>query len=602
MLFETGRFDEANSKSHILTDPVKFIKIYRFQDVRRAFERIEEYSKRYYLAGYFSYELGYYFERAFFKSKDSFPYPLIDLCVFKKITTFDHRTGRVLSKAKGKLSSGLSGLFADKPGNRDFDVENLKLSFTKPEYLRKISRIKEHIKNGDTYQANFTGKYTFNFSGNAFSFYRDLKERQNVSYGAFCKFGDEYILSLSPELFFKKDGRHIISKPMKGTVKRGINIEEDKRRISELKHSAKESAGNLMIVDLIRNDLGRVCETGSVKVPSLFDIEKYNTLFQMTSAVTGTLKNDTSYFDIFKGFFPGGSVTGAPKIRTMQILKAIENGPRNVYCGALGLIFPGDKAVFNLPIRTISIKGGKGEMGVGGGIVIDSDSEEEYRECLLKAKFLTERYKPFHLIETILWDRKYRLLEEHLKRMRRSAEYFDFAFDRGKVTGQLKNTKKKFKKHRSYRARLLLSKEGDITVEASEIERNGKRAAEPVAISKFRTAPDNPFLYHKTTNRDLYGAEYRRCRAKGYFDVLFLNTKGEVTEGAITNIVIKKNGEYYTPPVSSGLLPGIFRSHLLKNRRVKEKAIFLNDLLNADKVFLCNSVRGLVGVKIKVEV
>lgn len=576
MLFESGFFDGSNSKSYILTGPVDTIKVNRYRDVESAFKKIEEYSRKYYLAGYFSYELGYYFEKSSFKTRDKVSYPLIHLCAFKKITAFDHGT-----------DSG-----------EDFRVDNLRLGFTRSEYLRKISRIKRHIMNGDTYQANFTGKYLFDFSGDAFSFYRDLRERQNVPYGAFCKFLDEYVISLSPELFFRRDGNAIYSRPMKGTIERGKDIREDKCKVSELKKSAKEAAGNLMIVDLIRNDLGKISKTGSVGVSSLFEIERYDTLFQMTSTIKSTLKGGTTYFDIFRSLFPGGSVTGAPKIRTMQILKEVENDDRNVYCGALGIIFPGKKAVFNLPIRTISIADGKAEMGVGGGITSDSDAEEEYRECLLKAKFLTERYRPFSLIETMRWEGRFKSLKEHLKRMLDSAEYFGFTFDRRKITAALEGAAKGFVKGFPYRVRLLLSKDGGVGVESSEIAPGIRPGIESAAVSRKRTDPGDLFLYHKTTNRGLYDSEYRRYRAKGYFDVIFLNTKGEVCEGAISNVIIKKGGRFYTPPLSSGLLPGIFRGRLLKERRVKEKVLLLKDLLAADKVFLCNSVRGLIEVKV----
>lgn len=590
MLFETSLVDGSNSKSYILANPIDTIKVNRYRDVEDAFKKIEEYSKRYYLAGYFSYELGYYFERTFFKSNESYAYPLINLCVFKEVETFDHATGRLIP--------GVAGLFMENRGNSGFLVDRLKFSLGKREYLRKIARIKKHIINGDTYQANFTGKYFFDFSGDAFSFYRDLKERQNVPYGAFCKFADEYVISLSPELFFRRDGNAISSRPMKGTIERGKNIGEDRKKSFDLKKSAKETAGNLMIVDLIRNDLGKISKTGSVKVSSLFEIERYNTLFQMTSTIQSTLKNGMTYFDIFRSLFPGGSVTGAPKIRTMQIIKGLEDRDRGIYCGALGIIFPGRKAVFNLPIRTIYIKGGKGEMGIGGGITVDSDPEEEYRECLLKAKFLTERYKPFSLIETMRWEKRFKFLKEHLKRMRNSAEYFGFTFDRRKITASLEDAGKKFKGTFPYRVRLLLSKDGNISVEASKIAIKINSKMESAAISKLRTDPADLFLYHKTTNRGLYDSEHKRCRAKGNFDVIFLNTKGEVCEGAITNVIIKKGGRLSTPPLSSGLLPGIFRAHLLKNRYVREKVIYLSDLLAADKVFLCNSVRGLVEVKV----
>ena len=608
MLFETSLFDGENSNSYILLDPVDTIKIYKFSDVRSAFERIERYSKTHFLAGYFSYELGYCFEGSSFITKGSFPHPLINLRVFKDVIAFDHVTGR--------LSRSIPGLFAVDAKENDFYVDSPKFSLTRPAYFRKVSRIKEHIVDGDTYQVNFTGKYTFGFSGSAFSFYRGLKENQSVPYGAFCKMGGEQVLSLSPELFFRRDGRSIYSRPMKGTIDRGATISEDAGRTSQLKRDAKEIAGNLMIVDLIRNDLGKISKTGSVKVSSLFDVEKYNTLFQMTSTVKSALKDGVTYFDIFRSLFPGGSVTGAPKIRTMQIIKELEKGNRNIYCGALGIIFPGKRAVFNLPIRTVSISRGKdkvlkgkvlskakgkvlkGEMGVGGGITFDSDPGEEYKECVLKARFLTKRHRPFSLIETMLWDGKFRHLDGHLGRMRDSAAYFGFVFDRAEIIRILISSQDGFKRNVRYRVRVLLAKDGNATVENSEIGQGPGQAAVQAAVSVFRTDSRSILLYHKTTNRRLYDAEYGHYRAKGYFDVIFLNTKGEVTEGAITNVVIKKNGKFYTPPLSSGLLPGIFRAYLIKSGRVKEKKIFLKDLCKADKVFLCNSVRGLVEVKL----
>ncbi|MCM8801092.1 MAG: aminotransferase class IV, partial [Candidatus Omnitrophica bacterium] len=331
----------------------------------------------------------------------------------------------------------------------------------------------------------------------------------------------------------------------------------------------------------------------------LFDIERYNTLFQMTSTVEGRLKKGITYFDIFKSLFPGGSVTGAPKLRTMQIIKELEVGPRNVYCGALGIIFPRKKAIFNLPIRTILIDKNKAEMGVGGGIVIDSDIDKEYEECLLKARFLTERYQPFKLIESILWDDRYHFLDQHLKRMRDSAQYFDFKFNFLKIIKALKDLQRSFIQTHKYKVRLLLDKEGNLEIDYLDITYDFLNKENYVTISKERVDPENVFLYHKTTNRFLYDREYDYYRKKGYFEVIFLNKYGQVTEGAISNVVIKKRNNYYTPLIYSGLLPGIFRQYLVKNYNVKERVIYLKDLINADKLFVCNSVRGIIEVKLK---
>jgi len=594
LLFETTLFDKENYRSFIFINPLYVIKIQNYKDVEYAFCEIEEYAKRYYLAGYFSYELGYFFEKDSFKIESSFRYPLIHLCVFDQVITFNHKTG--------KLNKNVFGLFNKREKNQNFWIKNLRLNFTESEYIKRIKRIKQYIREGQTYQVNFTQKIYFDFLGSAFSFYNDLKERQNTPYSAFCKFKDEYVISLSVELFLRKDNNKIYSKPMKGTIKRGRNIQEDKEKAKELKECVKNQAENLMIVDLIRNDLGRISRTGSVKVIKLFEIEKYNTLFQMTSTIKSILRKNISYFDIFKSLFPGGSVTGAPKIRTMQIIKELEKSARKIYCGALGIIFPNNKAIFNLPIRTISLLKNKAEMGIGGGIVIDSDPKKEFQECLLKAKFLTDRYNSFSLLETIgLFENKFKFLNAHLKRLKNSAEYFNFYFNRSEIILKLKNLKKKLKNNLNYKIRLLLDKEGNLKIDYQQIKDFMPKRDNYIVISQYKTDPENLFLYHKTTNRNLYDHQYNYYAKKGYFDVIFLNKKNEVTEGAISNIIIQKNNKYYTPVLSSGLLPGIFRQYFIKKHKVIEKKLFLKDLIKADKIFLCNSVRGLNEVKIKWE-
>jgi len=587
-LFESSLCDEENFMSYIFVNPLYIIKINNFKDIKKAFQNIEKYSKRYYLAGFFSYELGYFFEKDSFKTKFKFSFPLIYLCVFDKVVSFNHKTG--------KIKGNIKGLFSDSEES-EFKIDNLKLNISESEYVERIKDIKEYIRNGDTYQVNFTCKFKFDFNGEPFSFYQDLKFRQNVPYSAFCKLKDEYIVSFSPELYFRREGKFIYSRPMKGTIKRGKSIEEDKEKINELKNSIKNQAENIMIVDLIRNDLGRISKIGSVRVSSLFKIEKYNTLFQMTSTVESILKKDITYFDIFKNIFPGGSVTGAPKIRTMQIIKELEKEHRNVYCGALGIMFPDNKAVFNLPIRTVYLKGSYGEMGIGSGIVYDSNPLAEYDECILKAKFLTERYKNFELIETILWDKKFLFLKEHLNRIEKSAKYFDFCFNKAKIITELKKLVKEFKKDTKIKVRVLLNKEGNLKIEYIPISKNQVSKIGKIAISKYRVNPENIFLYHKTTNRELFDSEYRYYSKKGFYDVIFLNIRNEVTEGAISNIFIKKDGKFYTPPVSSGLLPGIYREYFIKRSKAIEKVLYLKDLYEADEIFLCNSVRGKIKIK-----
>ncbi len=580
-LFESVRRDGENKADYIFADPVDLIKVYEYALVDEAFARIERYSRTHYLAGYFSYELGYYFEQSSFRIPSKSVYPLIHLAVFKKPMLFSRK----------------DELFGR--GENAFSVSNTRFNYKETEYAAKIRRIKKFIRDGDTYQVNFTGKVDFKFSGSAFALYEELKKRQQVSYSAFCRMGDEVVISLSPELFFRRDGNMIYSRPMKGTIKRGKNTEEDKDNIHSLISGFKNRAENLMIVDLMRNDLGRICKTGSVKASCLFDIEKYNTLFQMTSTVSGILRKGIGYQDIFLNIFPGGSVTGAPKIRTMQIIRELEKDNRNIYCGALGFIVPGNKVVFNMPIRTLSIFGGRGQMGAGSGIVIDSDPKQEFKECLLKADFLTSEQNSFRLMETMLWDKKYIFLNAHLKRLQQSAKYFDFYFNRQKILLELKCIENKFRSEVKYRVRLLMDKDGLVNLEHCVITGGLSRQARYIVISKYKVDPEDKYLYHKTTNRALYDNQHKYYAAKGYFDVIFLNTRDEVAEGAISNIIVQKNGRLYTPPVTCGLLSGIFRQYLLDTGKAREKILTVGDLRKADKIFACNSVRGLVEVKLK---
>lgn len=589
LLFETSLCGSEDQISYIFFDPAEIISVEDPRGINRAFESIERRSKKSYIAGYFSYELGYEFERDSFKKEKT--RHLINLCVFDRAVSFNHRSGKLLNAEPG--------LFAGSEPDNDFSVRNLRFSLSKREYIKNILRIKEYIKSGDTYQVNFTGKYDFSFEGSPYAFYRDLKEKQPVPYSAFCKFGREHVISLSPELFFRKKRDSIISRPMKGTISRGRNTDEDARNACSLRCSSKDRAENVMIVDLIRNDIGRISLSGRVKYSDMFKVERYDTLFQMTSEVKGALKKGVTMYDIFKNIYPGGSVTGAPKIRTMQIIRELEKGPREVYCGALGIIFPGRDAVFNLPIRTIYLNGARGNMGVGSGIVNDSDPLKEYNECRLKAEFLLRKKKSFCLIETMLWDGGYRFLKGHIKRLKHSSGYFGFCFNRSEIIKKLKTAEAKFIRGTSCKVRLLLDKNGNIKISASGFERKKESKPALIRISKFKTDNTDRFLCHKTTNRSLYDSEYRKYSSKGYFDVIFQNNKGEITEGCISNIIIKKNKRMFTPPVSCGLLPGVYRDYFVKRNSVREERIFKKDLEGADKIYLCNSVRGLTEVRLK---
>ncbi|HOK79746.1 MAG TPA: aminodeoxychorismate synthase component I [bacterium] len=536
------------------------------------------------------YEAGIAIEPAF-NYNEKLPYPAIFL-VFKNNIIFDHKTGKFSGKIPLKTEKGFS--FGWKMKELWFDT-NLS------EYSKNIKKIKNYIKQGETYQVNYTIRSKFQFSGSVYTMYLDLREMQKVPYSAFIKIDDQFILSFSPELFFRKTSSLIITRPMKGTIRRGQNPEEDENYKEKLRKSIKDRAENLMIVDMMRNDLGRICRYGSVITNPLFCIEKYRTLFQMTSTVSGILKPNMTLVDIFSALFPSASITGAPKIRTMQIIKEIEKSPRKIYTGTIGVVKPDGDCVFNVAIRTIMINGKKGEMGTGGGIVYDSKAKKEYKECQLKASFLISGCKKMKLIETIRWTSKegYFLLDLHMKRLCKSAEFFHFICNRSNIIEQLKKITKNFKTDKIYRVRLLLSSDGTVSTSYQEIQPITDKNV-MVAISKKKINPDNIFLFHKTTIRDVYNKAHLLAVKNGFFDIIFENSRGEITEGAITNIFIEKNGILYTPAVSSGLLPGVFREYLIKNGRATEKVITRDELIKADKIFVGNSVRGLIEVNLEI--
>ncbi|MFH1519844.1 MAG: aminodeoxychorismate synthase component I [Candidatus Omnitrophota bacterium] len=545
------------------------------------FKRLEDYSKKgYWLAGYFSYEFGYFLEEAHrpLRVKGKIPLAWVGVCKKpKKISS------------KKKINQECSRALLDKSS---YEIKNIRPNISQREYAEKIKKIKYYLEQGLTYQVNFTFKEKFDFKGDVVGLYLDLRRSQPTPYSALININTEKILSLSPELFFRIDKNKIIARPMKGTIKRGETAEEDSQSKADLKKSNKIRAENLMIVDLLRNDLGRI--SGLVRAPKLFNIEKHPTLYQMTSTIEGELKKKLRLKAVFSSLFPCGSVTGAPKIKTMQIIKKLEQEPRGVYTGAIGYISPKGKSCFNVAIRTVQIKKNKGELGIGGGIVYDSNPKAEYEEALLKAKFFKDGLERIGLVESILWckDKGYYLLDLHLKRLEKSAKHFSYLY-------QVKEIKKKLKEaaaneNRNLKVRLVLGPEGGIDIQKEPI----KKIKTPVKIriSDKRINCKDKFLYHKTTRRAFYDQERREGLAKGCFETVFLNEKEELTEGTITNIFVLQSKRLYTPPLESGLLPGVLREHLIRKGRVKEKTLYLKDFKSADKVYVGNSVRGLVEV------
>jgi len=409
---------------------------------------------------------------------------------------------------------------------------------------------------------------------------------------------DFHVLSLSPELFFRREGKEIFARPMKGTAPRGRTSREDARLKTWLAMDEKQRAENLMIVDLLRNDLGRVAKIGSVEVTDLFTVETYRSVHQMTSGITAELRSDMGLKDMLRALFPCGSVTGAPKVRAMEIIRELEGGPRGVYTGAIGHIAPSGDGQFNVGIRTVVLQGDQGEMGIGGGIVADSKVDSEFDECLLKAHFLTKVDTPFELIETLRYEpaRGFHLLERHLARLQSSALHFGYPFSREAVLAALDAEAVRVDSAAAL-VRLLLGEDGAITVTSTAITLPTKDTVWRFVISDQRLDEKDPLFYHKTTRRQFFDREMERQKAlTGCDEVVFLNKKGELTEGTRTNLFVELDGRLFTPALTCGLLPGTLREELLDLPRAaaSEAVLTPQDLLAADRIYLGNSVRGLI--------
>jgi para-aminobenzoate synthetase/4-amino-4-deoxychorismate lyase len=462
-------------------------------------------------------------------------------------------------------------------------------------YAVAVDRIRDYIAAGDAYQVNFTLRRRFRYTGDPTPFYRSLCAAQTAPFSAFIDTGRFQILSASPELFFRLENGIITVRPMKGTAPRGRWWAEDEAAKQQLRDDPKERAENLMIVDLMRNDLGMIAKTGSVRVASLFDIETLPTVHQMTSTVTANLKTGNGIVEIFRALFPCGSVTGAPKKRAMEIIAELEDSPRGIYTGCIGYISPirptnPYEAVFSVAIRTAVIDGatGEGELGVGSGITWDSSPAAEYAECLAKGEFALKGRPRFRIVETMLYigGEGCFLLDRHLKRIRRSAAYFGFTFRPAPVRKALEQRTTNLAGEQ--KVRLLLDRKGDFTITVEPIPPAPDETV-AVAFAGQRVNSRDPFLYHKTDHRDLYREEL--AGRPDCVDVIFRNERGEVTEGANHTIVARINGALVTPTLACGLLPGVFREELLARGEITERVITADELAGSEEIWLINSVR-----------
>jgi para-aminobenzoate synthetase/4-amino-4-deoxychorismate lyase len=583
VLLDTARPDAANRTSRCFTAPDRVLVADTPNEVPALIEAIEADTRAgAYVAGYLSYEAGYPFVDL--DSPSTGESPVAWFGVYDR--------PRLLAPAD--VEAGLAMLDGGP------SVENVQLSVSQSTYTGAIERIRRHIGEGDVYQINYTAPVQFRAPGDPRVLYRRLRRRQHVPYGAYLNLGGRQILSCSPELFFRRDGDRLVTKPMKGTIRRGRTLEEDRALQEELAADPKNRAENLMIVDLLRNDLSVCCRPGSVTVPALYETEPYDTVTQMTSTVQGDLRDGQGLADAIRALFPCGSVTGAPKRRAMRLLRDLEQGPRGVYCGAIGMAGP-DTATFNVAIRTAVIDGEEGTMGVGSGIVWDSDPKAEYEECALKTQFLTPSTTsqqtnadapPPRLIETMRFDGvRLPLLDRHVNRLAQSAAYFDYPFNETRFRRRVDQGVAGCDVDTVVKVRATLDQWGRIEVNTAPLDE--KNRAWRITVSGERVNRDDPLFFHKTTDRLVYERVLQAAQRDGFDEAILLNEEGEVTEGTYSNIFVRMGGELLTPPIECGLLNGVYRTYVLDmEERAREQVLTPDDLRAADALYCCNAVRG----------
>jgi para-aminobenzoate synthetase/4-amino-4-deoxychorismate lyase len=563
------------------TNPIEIVTARSLSEVLPGLRYLEEQvrTRRLSAAGYVAYEAAPAFD-AVLRVRSSAAVPLMWFGLYDHAESFDLP---VPDRAPGPIG----------PWTPTVSWEP---TITWDEYERAINAIKDHIAAGRTYQVNYTYRLRAPFASDPWTFFLHLA-RQQSNYAAYLDLDRWVICSVSPELFFQRRGDTVISKPMKGTAPRGRTMPEDRAQMDWLHHSEKNRAENVMIVDMIRNDLGRLAQIGSVQVPQLFEIERYPTVLQMTSTVTAQIA--ASFTDLLTALFPCASITGAPKVSTMNIIADLETTPRGVYTGAIGYLTPDRSAQFNVAIRTVTIdrEMQQAEYGVGGGIVWDSEAEDEYRECEIKTRVLSSAPFEFELLEALLWtpDEGYFLLDRHTARLQDSADYFGFQFDRAEWLNRLEDVRRTLPAM-DHKVRVTLNRAGHLSISAIQLSEIARPPVQRVALAQQPIDSGDVFLYHKTSRRAIY--DRARATQPDCDDVILWNKRGEITESCTANVVIDLNGELLTPPVECGLLAGTFRNKLLAQGQIVERVISIEMLRAAREMWLINSVRKWMVVQI----
>jgi para-aminobenzoate synthetase/4-amino-4-deoxychorismate lyase len=575
---------DPDALAHLFTQPQAHVlcrEPKQLQDALAALEALKRQGHA--LCGYLSYEAGYFLvDKAEFllRHVSEHNQPLVHFYAFAKHERLTQAEVQAFLASQQRASQPVA-------------IADLQLGMTASEHQQAVQAIQAEIALGNSYQVNLTTQYTFELWGSAVALYQKLRQRQSVAYGALLNFPEASVLSLSPELFVRKQGTLVQAKPMKGTLGRGANAAEDAERIAAMQADPKTLSENVMIVDLIRNDLSRIAKPGQVWAENLFEVQTFETLHQMISTVNAEVPADLSVTQLFQGLFPCGSITGAPKISTMQIIERLEKAPRGLYTGAIGYLTPESDFCFNVPIRTCVVqKDGQAELGVGGGILHESDPAAEFEECLLKAKFLTQINQDLTLIESLRFEQGLPNLPAHLQRLQASAQTLGFALNVEAITQALHQTCAPLQG--VHKVRLELAWDGSFAIQTSVIDMPSQQ---PLLLGLCpQKVQASQLLQHKTNQRACYQQALQTAQASGCAEVLFLNQAGQVTEASYHNFFMRLDGIWHTAPVTDGLLPGVARQALLDDPSVPTQVRSLSpqDLLQAEALWLTNAVRGRV--------